>query len=49
MWGACGHILKNLGGRKVFKYPKSNSTADRDAVASRNILMLLCTLEDIKP
>jgi len=47
--GACGHIHKNLGGRKVFKCSKRNFTADRDAAAARNILMRRCTLEDIKP
>ena len=35
--GACGHIHNNLGGRKVFKCPKCNFTADRDAAAARNI------------
>ena len=47
--GHAATSTKSLGGRNVFKCPKCNFTADRDATAARNILMRWCTLEDIKP
>ena len=49
--GNCGHLHKNLGGRKVFKCPNPTCgfVADRDAQAARNILMRWLTLMGLSP
>ena len=49
--GECGHIHKNLGGRKTFKCPKPDChhRADSDASAARNLFMRWCTPKNIEP